>query len=116
MSELNQHYKDNSVSLEIIDVIRNYPFDLGNVFKYMTRLNSKGQYSSDLSKIYYYTNSSIYSLSRDNMYQYTYESTKPLLIKFNTIFKNNGYNLTFGDNLKDLLQEILSETKRLAYN
>ena len=117
MSTLDKHYKDNTVSIQIIDVIRSMPFDLGNVFKYMTRLNSKGQYNSDLSKIYYYSSSVLYSLYRyRDLYESAYADAVPWLNRFNSIFKANGYDLSFTTDLKSLLKDIIEQTKRLAYN
>lgn len=49
-----EHYSKNSVNLEIIDVIHDAPFTLGNLLKYMVRFGDKDDKKKQLQKIEYY--------------------------------------------------------------
>lgn len=49
-----EHYSKNSVNLEIIDVIHDAPFTLGNLLKYMVRFGDKDDPKKQLQKIEYY--------------------------------------------------------------
>lgn len=48
------HYKEQSVMLEPIDILRWAPFDLGNALKYVIRAKKKGNELQDLQKAQYY--------------------------------------------------------------
>lgn len=49
-----EHYNKNSVNVEIIDVIHDAPFSLGNLLKYMVRFGDKDDPKKQLQKIQYY--------------------------------------------------------------
>lgn len=51
-----EHYSKNSVNVEIIDVIHDAPFTLGNLLKYMVRFGDKDDPKKQLQKIQYYRN------------------------------------------------------------
>ena len=49
-----EHYSKNSVNVEIIDVIHDAPFSLGNLLKYMVRFGDKDDPKKQMQKIQYY--------------------------------------------------------------
>lgn len=49
-----EHYSKNSVNVEIIDIIHDAPFSLGNLLKYMVRFGDKDDPKKQLQKIQYY--------------------------------------------------------------
>ena len=49
-----EHYSKNSVNVEIIDVVHDAPFTLGNLLKYMVRFGDKDDPKKQLQKIEYY--------------------------------------------------------------
>ena len=49
-----EHYSKNSVNVEIIDVVHDAPFTLGNLLKYMVRFGDKDDKKKQLQKIEYY--------------------------------------------------------------
>lgn len=98
------------------------PFDMGNVFKYMTRMNSKGQRQDDIMKIYYYATCALSSMQYGdifNVYYQAYSRSRFLLMKFKPIFKENGFDISFGPDewhLKDMLSTIQAQAKKLILN
>lgn len=50
------HYKDSSVVIEPIEVLKYMDFCLGNAFKYAIRAGKKGDYLEDLKKAQWYFN------------------------------------------------------------
>ena len=50
------HYKDSSVVIEPIEVLKYMDFCLGNAFKYVIRAGKKGDYLEDLKKAQWYFN------------------------------------------------------------
>ena len=49
-----EHYSKNSVNVEIIDIIHDAPFSLGNLLKYMVRFGDKDDPKKQLQKLQYY--------------------------------------------------------------
>lgn len=49
-----EHYSKNSVNVEIIDIVHDAPFTLGNLLKYMVRFGDKDDPKKQLQKIQYY--------------------------------------------------------------
>ena len=50
------HYKNSSVVIEPIEVLKYMDFCLGNAFKYVIRAGKKGDYLEDLKKAQWYFN------------------------------------------------------------
>lgn len=49
-----EHYSKNSVNIEIIDIVHDAPFTLGNLLKYMVRFGDKDDPKKQLQKLQYY--------------------------------------------------------------
>lgn len=49
-----KHYNQHSKGIECIDVIEDYPFNIGNAIKYLWRCGLKGDEIEDLKKAEWY--------------------------------------------------------------
>ena len=49
-----QHYNDHPASIECIDVVEHFNFNIGNAVKYLWRCGLKGKLVEDLSKAKWY--------------------------------------------------------------
>lgn len=89
---MNDHYQKNSVNIEIIDVIYDAPFSIGNVLKYMIRYGDKDEKGKELEKITYYLNLCKKNLEEEPAAIYNWWSDNWKLVKvFSPILKRKGF-------------------------
>ena len=89
-----EHYSKNSVNIEIIDVVYDAPFLLGNMFKYMVRTGDKGvddrAKAIDYAKrIDTYLDAEDFRL-RIKIYKWWHKRIE-LLVMFSGILEEKGY-------------------------
>lgn len=75
------HYKEQSVMLEPIDVLRWAPFDLGNALKYIIRAKKKGNEKQDLLKAQYYIRKAQESLKFNSEFYFSFLSKYGFLLE-----------------------------------
>lgn len=56
------HY--NQLGIECIEVVENFPFNVGNAIKYLWRCQHKGKHLEDLQKALWYVNREIERLKK----------------------------------------------------
>ena len=84
-----EHYSKNSVNLEIIDVIHDAPFTLGNLLKYMVRFGDKDDKKKQLQKIEYYLT---YCSSVDYFVcKKWWEQNWKMIQLFQSVFEHKGF-------------------------
>lgn len=98
-----EHYSKNSVNLEIIDVIHDAPFTLGNLLKYMVRFGDKDDPKKQLQKIQYYL--SYCSASDYFACRKWWEQNWKLIQLFQDLLEKKGFILS--ENYSDFIAHCL---------